>query len=100
MISNPSIASGDRRKSNPLWTMLSDRPPVFVGLAGAVMMVFEGRIADTFLVLILVAIHRFAGTLLRHAHPSSDRYADWTGVRAMTTVCCLALPFYLALTLS
>lgn len=87
-------------KPNKLWAAISTLPPVIVGLAGALMMAFEGRIVGTLLVVFLVALHRYSRALLGNRGLSIDQTADWTAIRVLTTVCCLALPFYLALTIS
>jgi hypothetical protein len=78
---------------------ISSFPPVAVGLAGAAMMAYEGRVWGMVLVLLLVAMHRYAGSLLGRHGLSVDQTADWTAIRVLTTVCCLALPFYLAFTI-
>jgi hypothetical protein len=64
------------------------------------MLVYEGRWVGTFLILVLLGLHRYAGMILRRPALYPDHAADWTGVRAITTVCCFGLPFYLALTIS
>jgi hypothetical protein len=73
---------------------------VAVGLAGAGMMAFEGRILGTALVVFLVALHRYSSRILGGRGLTIDQTADWTAIRVLTTVCCLALPFYLALTVT
>lgn len=87
------------RQTNTLWAAISTFPPVAIGLAGAGMMAFEGRILGTVLVVFLVALHRYSSAILGGRGLSIDQTADWTAIRVLTTVCCLALPFYLALTI-
>ncbi|MEW5702096.1 MAG: hypothetical protein AB1792_07710 [Candidatus Zixiibacteriota bacterium] len=83
-----------------LWSMVSEAPPVFVGLAGSVILALEGKILQPLFTLLLVAIHRYSGRFLSRVYLTSDEVADWTAVRTLTTVCCLALPFYLAVTMT
>lgn len=88
------------RKPNKYWAAISTHPPVVIGIAGALMMAFEGRILGTLLVVLLVGLHRYSSALLKLRIMTIDQTADWTAIRVLTTVCCLALPFYLALTIS
>ncbi len=88
------------RQPNKLWSAISTFPPVAIGLAGALMMAFEGRILGTALVVLLVALHRYSGGILGGRGLTDDQTADWTAIRVLTTVCCIALPFYLAFTIT
>ena len=88
-----------KKSNSKLWTAISGIPPVVIGIAGAAILALEGHLMGTGLTVLLVAIHRYSESLLR-TRLSADQTADWTAVRAMTTVCCLALPFYLAFTIS
>ena len=45
-------------------------------------------------------MHHYSSALLGQRGLTSDQTADWTAIRVLTTVCCLALPFYLALTIA
>ena len=87
------------KPNSKFWTAISGIPPVVIGVAGAVILALEGHILATFLTVLLVAIHRYSQSILGN-RLSADQVADWTAVRAMTTICCLCLPFYLALTMS
>jgi mannose/fructose/N-acetylgalactosamine-specific phosphotransferase system component IID len=87
-----------KKSNSKLWTAISGIPPVVIGIAGAVILALEGQILGTLLTVVLVAIHRYSESLMG-SRLSADQTADWTAVRAMTTVCCLGLPFYLALTM-
>lgn len=82
-----------------MWSTVSILLPVILGLAGAVILAIEGHPLDTMLTLALVALHRYSGSLLNQLGLSVDQRADWMAVRVVTTVCCLALPFYLAATI-
>ena len=79
--------------------MISGTPPIVIGAAGAVIMGVEGRIMGTLLVLLLVVLHRYAGSLLSRRYLTIDQTADWTAIRVLTTVVCYGLPFYLAMTM-
>lgn len=87
------------KSASRLWAAASGIPPVVIGGVGALILAMEGHILATVLTVLLVAIHRYSESLLENQLPA-DQKADWTTVRAMTTVSCLALPFYLALTIS
>ena len=86
-------------KRATLWTVISGTPPIIVGAAGVVIMAVEGRILGASLVLLLVALHRYAGSLLTRRYVTINQTADWTAIRVLTTVVCLSLPFYLAITI-
>lgn len=88
------------RQPNKIWAAISTFPPVAIGLAGAGMMAFEGRILGTALVVFLVALHRYSSAILGGRGLTIDQTADWTAIRVLTTVCCLGLQFYLALTIA
>jgi hypothetical protein len=88
------------RQQNRLWAAISNFPPVAVGLAGAAMMAIEGRMLGTALVVLLVTLHRYSSAILGGRRLTIDQTADWTAIRVLTTICCLALPFYLALTIA
>jgi hypothetical protein len=82
-----------------LWSIISGRPPIVIGAAGVVILTLEGRILGALLVVLLIVMHRLAGRSLSRRYLSQDQLADWTAVHALTTACCLVLPFYLALTI-
>lgn len=81
-----------------VWAVISEFPPVMTGLVGAFMLVIEGSLWGTFLTLLLVAIHRYAVGVLDRSRIRSAEAEDWTRVRALTTLSCLALPIYVFLT--
>jgi hypothetical protein len=87
------------RKEKTFWSMISGTPPVVIGAAGAVIMAVEGRILGVLLVLLLVFLHHFAGSLLTRRYLTIDQTADWTAICVLTTVVCYALPFYLAISM-
>ena len=86
------------RSGSKFWTALSGIPPIVIGVAGALILALEGHILGTFLIVLLVAIHRYSALILRGGLATTQA-ADWTAVRAITTFCCLGLPFYVALTI-
>jgi len=82
-----------------LWSAVSVLPPVILGLTGSLILGLEGHVLEMFLVLAMVGIHRYSAWLLNRSNLPADERADWMAVRVLTTVCCLAVPFYLALTI-
>lgn len=86
------------KSGSRLWSAISGLPPVVIGVAGALILALEGHIMGTFLIVLLVALHRYSALILRGGL-AANQMADWTAVRAMTTFCCLFLPFYVALTI-
>ena len=88
------------RKKTTLWSVISGAPPIVIGATGGLMLAVEGRIVDVLLVLLLVALHYYAARLLSARYLTIDQTADWTAIRVLTTIVCLTLPFYLAMTMS
>ena len=82
-----------------LWAAVSVFPPVVLGISGALILALEGKVLEVVLVSGLVAIHRYSALFLNRSQLPPDERADWMAVRVLTTVCCLALPFYLAFTI-
>jgi hypothetical protein len=83
-----------------LWAAISGTPPIIVGVAGVLIMAVQGRILDVVLVLLLIVLHYCAVSQMSRRYLTIDQTADWTAIRVLTTVVCLALPFYLALTIN
>ena len=88
-----------KRDQINFWSAFSVYPPVVLGLAAAAILALEGNVVQVACVLGLVAIHRYSAVFLNRAQLPADERADWMAVRVLTTVCCLALPFYLAFTI-
>lgn len=82
-----------------IWSAVSVLPPAVLGLGGALILAFEGRIYETGLVVLLVGFHRYSAIILKRPFVSAETTADWSAANVITTVGCYALPFFIAATM-
>jgi hypothetical protein len=82
-----------------LWSLVTGSVATVCGLAGAALLLLEGQVFGMAAVGFLLAIRYVATTAIRRPRPSVEALANWSGVHAMTTAVCLALPFYVTLSM-